>query len=71
MFIVGGGNPRPPPLNDSCALTFLFISLPSLHGCNLKLPNVTGKQTTTNFSLSFWTWIFFLGIQLQESLLTF
>ena len=24
------------------------------------------KQTTTNFSLSFWTWKCFLGIQLQE-----
>lgn len=53
----------------SSTLAFLFISLPSLHGYDLKLPNVTSKQTTTNFS--FWTWIFFLGIQLLESLLTF
>ena len=55
----------------SSTLAFLFVSLPSLHDYDLKLPHFTCKQTTTNFSFSFWTWIFFLGIQLLESLLTF
>lgn len=32
-------------------LAFLFISLPSLHGYDLKLPKFTCKQTTTNFSV--------------------
>ena len=43
--------------------TFLYISLPSLHDCDVKMPNFTfyggagggGKQVMTNFSFSFYT----------------
>ena len=45
---------------------FLYISLPSLHDYDVKMPNVTfyrgSTQTTTKFPLSFWTWIWFLEI---------
>ena len=47
---------------------FLYISLPSLHDYDVKMPNFTiwrgSTQATTKFPLSFWTWIWFLGIQL-------
>ena len=50
---------------------FLYVSLPSLHDYEVKLPDFTfygeSKQATTKFSFSLWTWILFLGIQLQES----
>ena len=47
---------------------FLYISLPSLHDYDVKMPNVTmyrgSTQATTRFPLSFWTWIWFVGIHL-------
>ena len=47
---------------------FLYISLPSLHDYDVKMPNFTMyrgiTQATTKFPLSFCTWIWFLGIQL-------
>ena len=47
---------------------FLYISLPTLHDYDVKMPNFTfyrgSTQATTKFLLSFWTWIWFLGIQL-------
>ena len=43
---------------------FLYISLPSLHDYDVKMPNYTmyrGRtQTTTKFLPSFWTWMWFL-----------
>ena len=38
--------------------TFLYISLPSLHDCDVKMPNFTfyggvGEQVMTDFSFSF------------------
>ena len=51
---------------------FLYISLPSLHDYDMKMPNFKfyrgSTQATTKFplSLSLWTWIWSLGIQLQE-----
>ena len=54
---------------------FLYISLPSLHDYDGKMPNFTfyggRKQATAKFSVSFWTWIWFLGIRLKKSLLAF
>ena len=56
-------------------LSSLYISLSSLHDYDVKMPYFTfyggRKQATTKFSFSFWTWICFLGIQLQESSPTF
>ena len=47
--------------------TILYISLPSLHDYDVKVPNVTfhreSTQATTKFLLYFWNWIWFLGIQ--------
>ena len=47
---------------------FLYISLPSLHDYDVKMSNFTtyrgSTQPTTKFPLSFWTWIWFLGIRL-------
>ena len=47
---------------------FLYISLPSLHDYDVKMPNFTmcrgSTQAMTKFPLSSWTWIWFLGIQL-------
>ena len=47
---------------------FLRISLPSLHDYDVKMNNFPmyrgSTQATTKFPLSFWTWIWFLGIQL-------
>ena len=56
--------------------THFFVNLfgiPALHDNDVKLPNFTfywkRKQTTTNFSFSFWTWIFFLrSTQIQPNL---
>ena len=49
---------------------FLYISLPALHDYDVKMPNFAfygvRKQTTTKFCFSFCTWIWSLGIQLQE-----
>ena len=33
--------------------TFLYISLPSLHDCDVKMPNFTFEQVMTNCSFSF------------------
>ena len=60
-----------------CKRRTLFGSLflPSLHNYDVNLFNFTlhqeRKQTTTNIFFSFWTWILFFGLQLQESSLTF
>ena len=47
---------------------FLYISLPSLHDYDVKMPNFTlyrgSTQATTKFPLSFCTWLWYLGIQL-------
>ena len=47
---------------------FLYISLPSLHDYDVKMPNFTlyrgSTQATTKFPLSLCTWLWFLGIQL-------
>ena len=49
--------------------SFLYFSLPFLHGYNVKLTNFTFcgklKQATTKFYFSFWTWVGILWIQLQ------
>ena len=54
---------------------FLYISLPSLHDYDGKMPNFTfyggHKQATAKFSFPFWTWIWFLGIQLKNTSLVF
>ena len=54
---------------------FLYISLPFLRDYDVKMPNflIYGerKQATSKFYFSFSTWIWFLGIQLQEGLPTF
>ena len=54
---------------------FLYISLPSRHDYDGKMPNFTfcggRKQATVKFSFSFWTWIWFLGIRLNKSSLAF
>ena len=46
----------------------LYISLPSLHDYDVKMPNFTlyrgSTQATTKFPLSFYTWLWYLGIQL-------
>ena len=46
---------------------FLYISLPSLHDYDVKMPNFAlyrgSTQATAKFPLSFYTWIWFLGIQ--------
>ena len=54
---------------------FFYISLPSLHDCNVKLPNFTfcrgrEQKTTTLFFFS-WTLIQSFRIQLQKHLPTF
>ena len=49
---------------------FLYTSLPSLQDYDGKMPNFTfydgRKQATAKFSLSFWTWIWFLVIRLKR-----
>ena len=46
---------------------FWYISFPSLHDYDVRMPNFTlyrGRtQATTKFPPSFWTWIWFLRIQ--------
>ena len=53
----------------------IIISSPSLHDYEVKMPNFTFygglKQAKTKFSFSFWNWIRFLTIKLQESSPTF
>ena len=53
-----------------CASSFLYISLPSLHDYNVKLPNFTfcrgREQKTTTFFFSSWTLIQSFRIQLQK-----
>ena len=55
--------------------TFLYTSLTILHDYDVKMANFMfyrgRKQATTKFSFYFLTWLRFLGIQLQESSLTF
>ena len=50
--------------------TFLYISFPFLHDCDVKMPNFAfyggRKQPTTKFYFSFWAWIWSIEIQLQE-----
>ena len=50
--------------------TFLYISFPFLHDCDVKMPNFAfyggRKQATTKFYFSFWAWLWSLEIQLQE-----
>ena len=54
---------------------FLYISLPSLHDYDVKMPNITfyrgRKQATTKFSFFIRTWIWLFGIRLRESSLAF
>ena len=53
---------------------FTFLS-PFLHDYDVKMRNFVfyggRKQATAKFDFSFWTWIWSLGIQLQEGLPTF
>ena len=48
---------------------FLYISLPSIHDYDVKMPNLTfyrgSTQATTKFPLFFRTWLWFLGIAIQ------
>ena len=58
-----------------CEYYEIYISLPSLHDYDVKMPNFTmyrgSTQATTKFPLSFWTWLWFWGIQLWEGSPTF
>ena len=58
-----------------CSTLFLYISWPSLHDYDVKMPDFTfygeRKQATTKFSFSFWTWIWLLGIQFRRVRLHF
>ena len=66
-------------INKTTALhvhhTFLYISLPFLHDYDVKMPIFAfygeRKQERTKFYFSFWTWIWSLGIRLQEGSPTF
>ena len=53
--------------NFARAHAFLYISLPSRHDYDVKMPNFRmcrgSTQATTKFPPSFWSWIWFLGIQ--------
>ena len=53
----------------------LYISYPFLHYYDVKMPDFAfyevRKQATTTCYFSFWTWIWSLGIQLQEGSPTF
>ena len=55
--------------------TFLYISLPSQHDYDVKMPSFTfyggPKQATAKFSFSFWNWIWFLGNRLKKGSLAF
>ena len=52
---------------------FLYISLPSLHDYDVKMPIFAfyGRRTQGTEKFFFWTWTWFLRIQLQESSSTF
>ena len=54
---------------------FLYVSLPSLHDCHMRIPDFTfcerRKQAMTKFSFSLWTWIWLIEIQLQRRSLAF
>ena len=59
----------------TCITLFLYISLPSLHDYNVKLPNFTfcrgREQKTTTFFFFSWTLMQSFRIQLQKNLPTF
>ena len=62
--------------NFARAPCFLYISLPVFfHDYDVKMPNFAfyggRKQATTKFYFSYCTWIWCLGIQLQEGSPTF
>ena len=60
--------------NFARAHLFLYISLPTLHDYNVKVPNFTfrrGREQQTNLFLLSWTLIQSFRIQLQKNLLTF
>ena len=54
---------------------FCTFLCPFLHDCDVKMPNFAfyggRKQATTKFYFSYCTWIWCLGIQLQEGSPTF
>ena len=52
---------------------FLYISLPSLHDYDVIMPNFAfyGGRIQGTAKFSFWTWTWFLRIQLQEGSSTF
>ena len=56
--------------NFARASRFLYISLPSLHDYDVKMPNFTfhegRKQAMTKFFFSLRTWIELIEIQLQN-----
>ena len=69
-------HPSVVPHNFAGAAHFIVHLLPCLYDYDVKMSNFTlyggRKQAVTKkFSLSFWTWIWCLGIQLQESTPTF
>ena len=59
----------------TCITLFCTFHLPSLHDYNVKMSKCTfyrgRRQATTKFSCSLWTCMWFLGIQLRQSSLTF
>ena len=61
--------------NFASASRFLYISLPSLHGYNVKMPNFTfcrgREQSTTTFFFLSWTLMQSFRIELQKNLPTF
>ena len=54
---------------------FLYITLEFLHDHDVEMPNLVfyeeRKQATTKGYFAFWTWIWSLGIQIQEGSCTF
>ena len=61
--------------NNSARASRFFVSLPSLRDYDEKMPKFTfyggREQATAKFSVSFRTWIWFLGIRLKKSALAF
>ena len=59
--------------NFARAWSFLYISLPSLHDYDVKMPIFAfyGGRIQGTAKFFFWTWTWFLRIQLQESSSTF
>ena len=59
----------------TCITLFCTFLCPFLHDYNVNMPNFAfyggRKQATTKFYFSFYTWIWFLGIQLPEGSPTF